>query len=232
MKQAHPQKIMVLAPHPDDALIGCGGSISKHLQNNNTVLVIYLTSGEAGNTQYEPAQLAPLREKEAQAALEVLGKIQAEFWRQPDGFLEFNEANLQVLVQAIRQHKPDILYLPHAGEAHQDHQVANRLGLQAFHRASGHWFPLVNLKPHKISQVLSYEVYPLQNSVNYVEDISEHFDLKLKALQEHKSQLAITAYDDLIQSVNRYRGIFSGYLYAEAFQVIHTKHLFQFPNQR
>lgn len=223
-------KVLVFAAHPDDELIGCGGSMAKHLKLGNQVKVIYFTSGDAGSLKYSKQELAKIRENEALRGLEALGspQIKAQFLRNSDGFLE--STNLQALtqaVEAIKSYKPDIVYLLHAEEAHKDHRASNTLIMQAINKARGNWFQEAKGEPWAVKTVLTYEIYPMQQSVNYCEDISEFMPNKLKALSEHKSQLESVDYDGLAESLSRYRGILnSGTKYAECFQVVKINNLF------
>jgi LmbE family N-acetylglucosaminyl deacetylase len=62
------KRILVFAPHPDDDILGCGGSMAWHVQQGHQLKVIYLTSGESGSLDFSKDQLAALREQEAWAA--------------------------------------------------------------------------------------------------------------------------------------------------------------------
>ncbi|MGB4018385.1 MAG: PIG-L family deacetylase, partial [Syntrophomonadaceae bacterium] len=66
-------RILVLAPHPDDDIIGCGGSIANLTAQGHEVVILYLTSGESGSLEMDPAQLARTREEEARRAGQLLG---------------------------------------------------------------------------------------------------------------------------------------------------------------
>ncbi len=225
--QAKNLKVMVFAAHPDDELIGCGGSMRKHINLGNDVRVVYLTSGEAGNLKYSKEELASIREKEAENGLGILGVKDFSFLRNKDGYLEANSENLIKIVELIRKYKPDIVYLPHSEEAHQDHRTTYDLVSKAINKAKGNWFQEAPGEPWQVKNIFSYEIYPLQKTVDYCEDITKFMNLKDTALKEHKSQIESVAYDDLAKSIGRYRGILSnGTEYAECFQVIRIDDIF------
>ncbi|OGY22990.1 MAG: hypothetical protein A2172_03595 [Candidatus Woykebacteria bacterium RBG_13_40_15] len=70
---------------------------------------------------------------------------------------------------------------------------------------------------------MCYEVWTPLQEVSYVEDISKFLDLKIKALEQHKSQLQDINYDEAIKGLNRYRGIMTGKgRFCECFQVLKT----------
>ena len=66
-------KVLVIAPHPDDESIGCGGTVALHVQRGDTVNVVFLTSGELGLKQFPREKVWKIREAEADAACKVLG---------------------------------------------------------------------------------------------------------------------------------------------------------------
>lgn len=215
--------IMVFAPHPDDDIIGCGGSIARHTHNGDQVAIVYLTSGEAGSLRYRTSELAALREDEAHQAAGSLGAGPLFFLRYPDGYLEYSQAGLDDIVSLIRQFRPARVYLPHSGEAVPDHQITYLLVTEAIRRASGPWFQQGGLQPWRVPTVLGYEVWTPLATVGYSQDISDYITLKLEALRMHRTQLESIAYDEAVEGLNRYRGVMTGEGdYSECFQLIRT----------
>ena len=215
------ERIMIFAPHPDDDIIACGGSIAKHVQKGNSVSIVYISSGEAGSLSYPPEELANIREEEARRAAAVLGVTDLSFLRKPDGYISFDREAMEKIIRLIRSKKPTRIYLPHAQESVRDHQQTHQLVIEACKRASGPWFQTCGQEPWSITSILAYEVWtPLQN-FTLTEDISDFITIKLAALREHQSQITDIAYDEAIQGLNRYRGITSGAgQYCECFQLI------------
>ncbi|NLC06620.1 MAG: PIG-L family deacetylase [Syntrophomonadaceae bacterium] len=220
-------RVMVFAPHPDDDLIGCGGSIVKHLQRGNTVTVVYLTSGESGSLKYSKAELAQIREAEATRAATLLGLTDIIFLRNPDGYLEFNRDNLIRIISLIRDKQPNIVYLPHSQDLHKDHLRTNELVLEACNRAGGPWFQECAGEPWSVDTILGYEVWTPLIYVSYVEDITPYLEQKIAALRLHESQLQDIQYDEAVRSLNRYRGIMTGKgQYCECFQILKVSELY------
>ncbi|HHV16227.1 MAG TPA: PIG-L family deacetylase [Gelria sp.] len=215
------QQVLIVAPHPDDDIIGCGGSIAKHRKAGNQVTIMHMTSGDAGGIQYTKEELAALREDEAQKAAEHLSVNNLIFLRIADGYIEFNKENLIRITSIIRDIKPDIVYIPHSQEGNRDHRVTHQLLMEACHRAGTPYFPECGTQPWKVTTILGYEVWtPIQN-VDYSEDISEFIEQKLAALQMHLSQLEYYRYDEAIKGLNRYRGIMTtGCDYSECFTLL------------
>jgi len=218
------ENIMVFAPHPDDDIIGCGGSIARHIQQGNQVSIIYMTSGEAGSLQYQPRELAPIREAEASSAAALLGVADLTFLRSPDGYLEYSKENLSRIVTIIRNKQPVLVYMPHSDDAVSDHQLTYRLALEGCRRAAGPWFQECGRQPWSVKNILGYEVWTPLQKVGHSEDISDFITAKIQALQMHKSQTEHIQYDEAIQGLNRYRGIMTGKgKYCECFQLIQAQ---------
>jgi len=214
-------KVVVFAPHPDDEVIGCGGTIAAHVQVGDEVVIVYLTSGEAGSLAIPPDELKVVREGEARQGAEILRVNDLIFLRFPDGYLDFSPERICTLVELIRKKKPDVVYLPHAQETPRDHRVTHELAWEAVRRAAGPWFQDCGGEPWPVKYVLAYEVWTPIVSPTYYNDVTPWIDLKLEALRCHASQVSTVAYDEAVKGLNRYRGILSGTGdYCEAFQSI------------
>ena len=214
-------KIMVFVPHPDDEVIGCGGTIADHVQAGDQVIIVYLTSGEAGSLAIPCDELQATREEEARQGAKHLGVRDLIFLRFPDGYLDFSPERIRTMVSLIREKKSDVVYLPHAQEGPRDHRVTHDLVLEAVGRASGPWFQDCGAEPWQVKHLRAYEVWTPIVSPTYYNDITTWIDLKTAALRCHASQVTALAYDEAVKGLNRYRGILSGMGdYCEAFQII------------
>lgn len=214
-------KIMVFAPHPDDDIIGCGGSIARHIRQGDQVAIVYLTSGEAGSLEYDASRLAVLRENEARQAAQLLGTGELFFLRYPDGYLAYTPAALDTIVDLIRQFRPNRVYLPHSQEAVPDHQITYRLAIEGIRRAAGPWFQQGELDPWRVDTILGYEVWTPLAIIGHGQDISGYMSLKLEALRMHRTQVESISYDEAVEGLNRYRGVMTGLgTYCECFQLI------------
>lgn len=217
------EKMLVFAPHPDDDIIGCGGTIARFVAQGSQAAIVYLTSGESGSLAHHPLDLARRREEEARAAAALLGVNDCLFLRQPDGYIGWSQELADSLVSIIRSRQPSMVFLPHAGEGVRDHRQCSRLVQEACQRAAGPWFPACGQQPWSVNKLCAYEVWTPLNPYNIAVDISDFIQLKLHALRAHKSQLADIAYDEAVQGLNRYRGITSAVgHYAECFQLLKT----------
>lgn len=122
-----PVDVMVLAAHPDDAEIGCGGTILRLTAAGRRVAVVDATRGEAA-TRGTPET----RADEARAATAVLGLCARENLGLPDGALTVDDRSRRVVIEAVRRLRPRILLAPLAVDVHPDHVAVAELAGRAF----------------------------------------------------------------------------------------------------
>ena len=202
--------ILVIAPHPDDEVIGCGGAICLHTDRGDRVVAVFLTSGELALKQLSRESVWAIREREARAAARVLRLADTIFLRLPDWFLgDHLKEGLVALAAILERERPELIYLPHAQEQHPDHQAAARLLKRA----------LLRHRLENMPELRGYEVWtPLREAENIV-NISSVLTRKLRALRAHRSQLGSFDYVAAVKGLNRFRGAMSGkFRYAEAFE--------------
>jgi len=212
------KKVVVIAPHPDDEVIGCGGSIAKHIKNDNKVFIIYLTTNSVNPEE---------REYEAKKAGKILGITEQYFMRKRERFLSYAEDTLKTLIKILRKLSPNILYSPHPNEWDIDHKETYKIVNEAIWLSESSYLQDCEKGKCNIEVVLLYEVWTPILQPNYFEDISKYIDIKTKALKQYSSQIHITNFDKSIRGLNEYRGIMSGVgKYAEAFKIKYLKKLF------
>lgn len=205
----HP--ILVLAPHPDDETLGCGGTVKLLTRAGVDVDVCFMTRGEQGSEAPEAAtaedrrRLAAVRSSEAQAACRVLGVRQVLFLDGADGRLGDQPHLADALRAVLRAGGYGRVFCPGPQESHPDHVATFRL----FRQALRHY-------PEPL-QVWLYEVWtPLVPTICIPIDAT--LDAKLEALAAHQSQLAWMDYANAFRGLAAYRGLFcAGARCAEAF---------------
>lgn len=215
------KKILVLAPHMDDDIIGCGGTLRKHVLAGSEVSVLYLTDGKKGNQtlnrknlskserENQEKEVSEIRKQEASRAAEIIGINSLTFLDYPDGTLVAGIKVIEGVKDVIQQAQPDLIYLPFVTDRHHDHWQTNCIFIEAMRSLGKCWNNL---------QCCGYEVWsPLYP--NCMVDIKEVIDVKRRALEQFKSQLQHTDYVNGILGLNSYRSIvhLKGRGYAEAF---------------
>ncbi|SDS62138.1 bacillithiol biosynthesis deacetylase BshB1 [Mucilaginibacter mallensis] len=114
--------ILVLPVHPDDAELGCGGTILKHIALGKKVGIVDLTRGELGTRGS-----AEIRAQEAAAAAEILGLTLRDNLELPDGFFENTKEYQLKVIEVIRKYQPDIIITNAHYDRHPDHGRASDL---------------------------------------------------------------------------------------------------------
>jgi LmbE family N-acetylglucosaminyl deacetylase len=202
--------VVVFAPHPDDDVIGCGGTIIQHTKRGDHVTIVYVTSGEASLWTGDRAELVRLREQEAFEAAALLGVSDLIFLHEPDFALQKTDKTVNKVMLLLQGINPDYIYVPHEADEHRDHKATYMLLVSALKELSE--------KTDKNMALYCYEVWTPLAKVSFVNDISLEIDTKLEALSQHKTQIGYLNYCDAIKGLNRYRGIMNRKGdYAEAF---------------
>ncbi|CAN5304367.1 bacillithiol biosynthesis deacetylase BshB1 [soil metagenome] len=118
--------ILVIASHPDDAELGCGGTIIKHIAAGKKVGVVDLTRGELGTRG-----TAQTRDQEAVDAAKILGLSVRENLNLPDGFFVNSKEHQLEVVKAIRKYQPEIVLANARYDRHPDHGRGSDLAYEA-----------------------------------------------------------------------------------------------------
>jgi LmbE family N-acetylglucosaminyl deacetylase len=187
------ERLLVLAPHPDDEVIGCGGLVALHLREGRNVHVVVATDGaQAGD--------AAQRDSESRAALALLGNATIEFLGFPDRELA-NALDLDDRLAAIlREWKPDLIAVPGPLEIHPDHIALSRAFCDLIARDASLFADLA------VARVAFYEVSaPLRP--NALVDITSVADAKYAAIAMHVSQAAMRDYTSFARGLNTWRAM-------------------------
>jgi LmbE family N-acetylglucosaminyl deacetylase len=187
--------VMVISPHADDAEGGCGGTVAKWIKEGKSVVYVLCTNGDKGTSDpaIKPEQLAATREKEQLAAADVLGVREVIFLRHPDQGLEETPEFRKELVRLIRMYRPDTVITvdPYRKYIwHRDHRITGQVVLDAVfpYARDLYAYPDLNeegLEPFKVKEVLLWA----SEEPNYNVDITDVFDMKVRALRCHESQV-------------------------------------------
>lgn len=185
-------KVLVLAPHPDDEVFGCGGAIMQHKQQGDAVDVLIVTDGAAAEHPDEvgKAEYIARRQAESQCAAQILGYGEARFWNYADRELARVEDLAQRVRDALEASAAETVYAPSVHEIHPDHYALARaaaLAVSGTHR-----------------RLLQYEV-GVPCAPNLLLDISPFLERKQKALSCFASQLSIQEYAKHINGLEHYR---------------------------
>jgi len=185
--------VLVLAPHPDDETLGCGGSIRKHINKSENVYVCFITKGEKshyvhGIKHISFEEVAKIRKTEALKAMEILGVPQTNiiFLDFPDGDAWIYVDDIQMkLEQLITSIKPSTIYCPHIDDGHLDHQTTYMAVKSA----------LENLSDIQV-ELRYYIIWGILPSFNLKIDLSQdEYSTKEKAISVYQSQISLLGED-------------------------------------
>ena len=210
---------LIVAPHPDDAEIGVGGTIIRLIQAGWRVGILDLTSGEP-----TPLGSASVRRAETAAASAALGLTWRENLELPNRALEATLLNRRALAEVFRRVRPRLLFAPYWEDAHPDHLAATRLVEDARFWSKLSKSDLAG-EPFHPARVLYYFSVHLKivERPSFVLDISDQNEAKLAALRCYDSQLVANqppGRPGVIESVadrTRFWGHFVGVRHAEPF---------------
>lgn len=181
---------LVFAPHADDESFGMGGTLAKAAAKGIQTHLVIMTDGALGGDQ---ENLVTIRQQEACQAADVLGMEEPVFLGYRDRQLHLSTDAVNQVTDTIRHIKPAAVFFPGCFELHPDHRTTAALV----------WRALQELDNEQIVPV-SYEVL-VQSPVNTLVDISEHLDIKKKAIAVYTSQLNENRYLEIALAMNQLR---------------------------
>ncbi len=175
------QKMVVIAPHPDDAEASCGGLIANAVSAGDSVVILTMTGGELGIGGKSKEEARALRAVEATNAASVLGAT-VEFFGAIDGSLAVDSASTTNLTEFLLRINPDIVLAPWPLDVHPDHQASGLLAWRVFQDRRFD-FDLYFYETCNSPHTKSFNFVP----TDYV-DITDVMKKKQEALYQQKSQ--------------------------------------------
>ncbi len=203
--------VLVLAPHPDDEIIGCGGALHKHCLAGDDVTCVYVTDGEAsgGGAPSIRRQIGGCRQREARSGADIIGVKKLVFLHQANEDVQPTGELVQRITELVATTRPDVVYLPFFLERHPDHFATNEVLMQAYLQAS----------PRMEFYCCAYETVDPMPRPNCVVDIGDSVSKKAQALRVHETALRSMNIVDPTLGLNMHRALHipGGKGYAEAF---------------
>jgi bacillithiol biosynthesis deacetylase BshB1 len=178
--------ILVLPVHPDDAELGCGGTILKHIAAGKKVGIADLTRGELGTRGS-----AELREQEAAVSARILGLSVRENVSLPDGFFQNTPEYQLKVIEVIRKYQPEIIITNAYHDRHPDHGRANELvEASAFLAGLRKIETTVNGQPQEAWRPNLVLHFIQDNYIHpdIVVDVTDYWDKKVESINAFGSQ--------------------------------------------
>ncbi len=219
-------RILIVAAHPDDEVLGCGGTIARHADDGDQVEVIIVAEGATSRKQYrnraEARQELSCLARAAQKASAILGAQRVELLDLPDNRLDSLE-RLDLIKQVeerIACHQPHVLYVHHAGDVNVDHRRLHEAVVTACRPTPGQ--PVRRLLSFEVASSTEWQppgsAQPFQP--NWFVDISAQWPRKREALAAYASEMRAWPHARSLEALEylaRWRGAQVGVEAAEAF---------------
>ena len=216
-------KVLVIAAHSDDEIIGCGGTLTKHIEMGDDVNIVFMTNGVSSRTESSTYSDILQREQASKSALSSLGITNIHRFSFPDNKMD-SIALLditQAIESVINTVRPNVIYTHFINDLNIDHQITHKAVMTACRPQS----------TSCVDTILSFEVLsstewnsPALESFKpqYIVDISKYWNKKLAALKYYDGEMRDFPHSrsyECIEALAVLRGASHGFSKAEAFQV-------------
>lgn len=199
------EHVLVVFPHPDDETFGCGGTIAQFSQSGIPVTYICATLGQMGRNMGKPffatrESLPKIREAELDKACQALGIQQLLKLGLRDKTIEFENPELLIdrIEQILQEVRPTLVLTHYPGFAvHPDHNALGDLTIQAISRRSA------QERPKVYAHAFSRNCQEVLGPPDIINDISAVSEVKLAAIQAHKSQSQLMLTSNVGKSENQ-----------------------------
>ena len=227
--------VLIIAAHPDDEILGMGGTIAKHTSQHDNVTIIYMATGITARREPADYEIKSIPKKIQEKWQQEIEKLQQDarksakllkvktvkFFDFPDN--EMDGIHLLKVVKVIEKEikiaKPDRIYTNHYSDLNVDHKVVYNAVLTACRPSS-----------FLVKEILCFEVlsstewsYPYNFSPNYFSNIEKHLTKKVNAMKLFKSEIKKFPHprsSENIRNVAARWGSVCGFKAAEAFEIV------------
>ena len=210
--------ILIIAAHQDDETIGCGGSIKKWHLENKTINLVLFTDGSTGIDQLNLYDsITEVRNKELDQVKNILGINKVVSLNEKCQSIQNNQITFHKVIKLIREYKPDLIITHSSIDKHRDHRTINEIVVEACWKAQEDIHPELG-KQHKIKDLWAFEITDLLPKVDYVVDITDTYNYKIKAMNTYNSQHNIMkGINNHLKGMALCRGYMIEKMYGEAF---------------
>lgn len=220
------KNILVLAAHPDDEVLGCGGTIAKYISQGDFVHVAFISDGVFSRQGDEDALAKELesRRSAAYSALSILGVTSISFGEFPDNRLD-TVATIEVaqMIEAlITEHQPKIVFTHHFGDVNVDHKMVHEATVVACRPQPN--FCVKSILCYEVPSSTEWQLSGKRQEFcpNYFVDISSFLDQKNRSLSHYEFEMRASPHPRSLEAVRHlahWRGATVGVDSAEAFMV-------------
>lgn len=214
--------ILVVAAHPDDEVLGCGGTIAKHVLAGDHVAIVFMTNGESSRDSAALDNITS-RSKDCDQALKVLGIKSVMNFDFPDNMMD-QVPLLEVtksVESAIQRFKPSIVYTHFSEDLNVDHRITHQAVMTACRPQL--WSPVKSIFCFEVLSATEWNSHTKSKfNPNKFVDVSGVWPSKLEALGKYSNELRPFPHSrsiETIEALSIFRGATVGLKKAEAFQI-------------
>ena len=217
-------KVLVVAAHPDDEILGLGGTIARHTQGGDSVSVVIVAEGATSRREKNLVNTEILKNCALNAA-KILGTEKPQFLGLPDQRLETVEFLdiVKKIEEFMEKVKPDVIYTHHGNDLNLDHRTVHQAVITAFRPIPGTTFnKIYGFETLSSTEWSTTSIGP-RFCPNYYVDISQTLDIKTKALESYEVEMRPFPHPRSIEAVKnlgKVRGSAVGVVAAEAFETL------------
>lgn len=218
-------RVLVIAAHPDDEVLGCGGTIATHVKQGDTVSVLILAEGVTSRAlkRDRDQDIGKLHDLElcAREANRILGVSSLILESLPDNRMDGMQRLdiIKLIEKYIAEYKPQLVYTHHFGDVNIDHRLIHEAVVTACRSTPDHCVrELLFFEIPSSTEWQTNNIYHF--SPNWFVNISEVWDLKEKALIAYKSEMREWPHPrsiEAVESLAKWRGAIIGVPKAESF---------------
>jgi len=215
-------KILIVAPHPDDETLGCGGTLFRHKAEGDDIYWVIITNISMDNGWSNKS--VKIREVEIGNTAEKYGFTDVFNFCLPTTKIDTLPVFdlIEKITQVYKRIEPEIIYIPYTYDVHTDHQIVTK-ALQSTFK----WFRYPYIKKVLMYETLSETNFSFINNIefhpNVYVDISKYLNNKIETMKIFESELGEHPFprsEKALRALATLRGTQSGYESAEAFQLV------------
>ena len=222
------KRILIVAAHPDDEVLGCGGTIARLAKKGHDVYISILGEGitsRFNNTEEADSKLVKELHKRSQQVADILGARELFMYSLSDN--RFDTVPLldivKIIEELIEKVQPSVIYTHFGGDLNIDHEITNRAVLTSTRPVKSH--PVKEIYAFEVPSSTEWAFGQYRGGFNpsVFVDVSKTFDMKIKAMEIYESESRSFPHPrspEALDALAKYRGSTVGLRAAESFEIV------------
>ncbi len=215
------KQILVVAAHPDDEVLGCAGTVARHVNDGDKVHIVFMSDGVTSRSVADSNEVEA-RKQAAKNASNILGISESpRFFGFPDNRMDTLALLdiVQTLEQVINEIDPEVVYTHHSGDLNIDHKITHQAVMTACRPQPG--FCVTEIYAFEVLSSTEWQILSTPSFIpNFYIDISDYIDVKKMALKAYENEMHNPPHSRSIENslrLSSIRGNEVGIDFAESF---------------